>query len=249
MRTIRRSFKLCAKIGKVLQNLYCRDGLVTPHNHDFMSDARFRRAYARGVQAANQDYRMQWRVHIALWAASTAGRIEGDFVECGVNKGFVSSAIMTYLNWDRLGKTFYLLDTFGGLDTRYITEEEVGSGILTRNKDWLASGFYASDVEQVRDNFSEWEHVRIIQGAVPETLPEVDTSRLAFLHLDMNCSTPEVAAFEYFWDLLEIGGVILLDDYGFLGHESQKKVLDRAAAAQKASIAALPTGQGLLVKT
>src|SRR4051812_15291658 len=87
--------------------LYDQDGLQSLHNHDFMEDSDFRRAYNRGVAAAG-DLNWHWRVHIGLWAAYSAQKLEGDFVECGVNRGFLSSAIMEYVNWDSLGKTFYL---------------------------------------------------------------------------------------------------------------------------------------------
>ena len=93
-------------------SVYRADGLTTVHNHDFVRDPDFARAYARGVVAAGEDYDWQWRVHIGLWAAASAARLDGDFVECGVNRGFLSSAIMELLDWDTLGKTFWLLDTF-----------------------------------------------------------------------------------------------------------------------------------------
>lgn len=137
----------------------------------------------------------------------------GDFVECGVNKGFNSSAIMHYLDWNSLGKTFYLLDTFNGLDERFITNVEKLQGKLENNQKVLDSGGYERDVEAVKANFSEWQRVRIIQGAVPETLPNVETEKVAYLHLDMNCTLPEQAAAEFFWSRLAAGGFILLDDY------------------------------------
>jgi hypothetical protein len=88
-------------------NAYNRDGLITVHNHTFMGEPQFQRAYDRGVAAIGGDdkYRIQWRVHVALWAAASAAKLEGDFVECGVNYGFMSSAIMEALDWDKLGKT------------------------------------------------------------------------------------------------------------------------------------------------
>lgn len=62
--------------------VYQRDGLVSIHNHDFMDDPAFRRAYARGVRAAaGHDYDWHWRVHVGLWAARAAARLDGDFVE------------------------------------------------------------------------------------------------------------------------------------------------------------------------
>ena len=73
---------------------YIQDGLASMHNSEFMGDAAFVAAYARGVRAAGKDYGWHWRVHMGLWAASVAKNLAGDFVECGVNAGFMSSSIM-----------------------------------------------------------------------------------------------------------------------------------------------------------
>jgi Macrocin-O-methyltransferase (TylF) len=225
---------------------YDRDGLISIHNHDFMDDAEFRKAYDRGVRAA-EDYRWEWRVHIGLWAAATAVRLEGDFVECGVNRGFLSSAIMEHLDWDTRGKTFYLLDTFDGLDERNLQSEDAVS--VERNERHLAEGFYVRGIESVRENFSEWKNVRIIQGPVPDTLDKIDAEQIAYMHLDMNSAPPEVAAFDGLWEKLVPGAIILLDDYAYAGYETQKLAMDKAAAAKGVSIGSLPTGQGLVIRT
>ena len=73
---------------------YSQDGLNSVHNHDFMAEPSFMNAYQRGVEAVGEDYQWHWRVHIGLWAAYSASKLNGDFIECGVNKGFMSSAIM-----------------------------------------------------------------------------------------------------------------------------------------------------------
>jgi hypothetical protein len=183
-----------------------------------------------------------------LWVAYSASKLKGDFVECGVNHGFLSSAIMEYLNWNVLEKTFYLLDTFSGLDERFVSEQELDSGVMERNEDSLKSGFYVPGVETVRENFSEWKNVRIIQGSVPETLSAVDTQHIAYLHLDMNCAPPEVAAFNALWERLVPGAFILLDDYAYRGFGAQKSAMDAAAGAKGLQIVSLPSGQGLLIK-
>ena len=91
------------------KNHYAEDGLYTIHNDAFRRDPRFRAAYERGIRAGNGvDQHLEWRIHVALWAASTALHVPGDFVECGVNAGFVSSAIMQRLNWASLPRTYYL---------------------------------------------------------------------------------------------------------------------------------------------
>jgi len=227
---------------------YDQDGLVSCHNHDFMSEAGFCSAYQRGVQAVGQDYQWHWRVHVGLWAAFSASKLLGDFVECGVNKGFLSSSIMHYLNWDSLGKMFFLLDTFHGIDERYVTKEELDRGILKKNEELKANGFYAETSEEVRRNFAEWKNVQIIEGAIPETLNLVKAERVAFLHIDLNCAPPEIAALSYFWERLVPGAIVLLDDYAYCGYLPQKLAMDELAESKGVKIASLPTGQGLLVK-
>jgi hypothetical protein len=229
-------------------SVYDQDGLRTAHNHEFREDPAFQRAYRRGIQAVGRDYNWHWRVHVGLWAAAHADLLGGDFVECGVNRGFLSSAIMDYLDWNRLDKTFYLLDTFRGLDERFISDEERRDGILERTEQHLRTDFYTTVADPVKANFSEWKNVRFVEGAIPETLDRVDSDRIAYLHLDLNCSPPEVAAAEFFWDRLVPGAVVLLDDYAYKGYRSQKLGMDAFARARGVSILSLPTGQGLLLK-
>ena len=230
--------------------MYNADGLQTIHCDDFINDAAFVRAYQRGVKAIGgvDEYHWFWRVHIGLWVAHGASKLDGDFVECGVNKGFLSSAIMEYLNWDSVGKIFYLLDTFRGMDERYVTEEERRSGRLAMNRALLQSGQYTSSVDQVRANFAEWDNVCIIEGSIPETLERVDAKKIAYLHIDMNCAPPEVAAAQFFWDRLVPGAFMLLDDYAYYGYPEQKVAMDVFAVEKGVDICSLPTGQGLLIK-
>jgi hypothetical protein len=64
----------------------------------------------------------------------------------------------------------------------------------------------------------------------------------------MNCVQPEIAAANYFWDKLVVGGVMILDDYGFYLHIEQKKAFDLFAIEKRQDILSLPTGQGIIIK-
>lgn len=232
-----------------LPGVFEHDGLQSKHNHEFMQDPSFTKAYDRGCKAAGQDYKWYWRVHIGLWAASTAVKLGGDFVECGVNRGFLSSAIMELLDWDSLNHTFYLLDTFSGLDEKYVSKNEKDNGILERNKKSIDSGFYTTELNSVKHNFSQWKNINIVQGSIPETLKQIKSQSIAFLHIDLNCSMPEVEALNYLWPHLIIGGIVLLDDYAYFGYQSQKEAMDEWAKLNNVAIASLPSGQGLIIKT
>jgi hypothetical protein len=232
-----------------LNQPYDYDGIYSVHNHDFMLHTDFLAAYERGVQASGMDYQWYWRVHVGLWAARSSLRVDGDFVECGVNRGFLSSAIMHSLDWDKTGRTFYLLDTFAGRDERFLSKKEKEGGVMGKNRRELESGFYTSTLESVRKNFSEWSNKKIVVGSIPETLGGITAGKIAFLHIDLNCSPPEVAAIDALWDRIEKGGIILLDDYAYHGYQPQKEGLDAWASPKGIPIASLPTGQGLIIKT
>jgi hypothetical protein len=229
-------------------HIYDQDGLKSIHNHEFMDDPVFQKAYQRGVRAAGTDYRWHWRVHVGLWAASCSSKLDGDFVECGVNRGFLSSAIMEYLKWDTLGKHFYLLDTFKGLDERFVSKEEKEGGVIEKSKHLLDTGFYVSGIDSVKANFSEWKNVTLIEGAIPDTLPQIQAERIAYLHLDINCAPPEIAAIEFLWERLVPGAFILLDDYAYQGYRPQKIAMDGFARRKRLKVLSLPSGQGLLIK-
>ncbi|WP_315720048.1 MULTISPECIES: TylF/MycF/NovP-related O-methyltransferase [unclassified Bradyrhizobium] len=214
------------------------------HNHDFMRDPRFVAAYERGVVAEGYEPRYFWRTHVALWCASIAVNLGGDFVECGVCRGMLSSSIMHYLDWNNIHRRFFLFDTFAGVDERLVTDEEVASGNLGYFREMYKTDIY----EDVVRNFAEYKNVEIIRGSVPSSLSTVDIDAVAYLSIDMNNVTPEIAAIDHFWSKLQPGAPVLLDDYGFVRYEAQKHAFDTWASQHGVNILALPTGQGLMIK-
>ena len=207
-----------------------------------MRDPRFVAAYKRAVQATVIDHRYYWRVHVALWCASLALRLDGDFVECGVWKGLLSTAIASYYDWNKVGRKFFLFDTFRGVDETQLADEEL------INIPHFRIGYGEDIYDHVVRNFAEFKDVVITRGSVPETLTSVDIGKVAYLSIDMNNAAPEIAAATYFWDKLLPGAPILLDDYGFVRYEAQKEAFDKFAAERGVAILALPTGQGLMIK-
>jgi hypothetical protein len=242
---------MAAKFGVGIFNVrgrYAQDGLFTVHSDHFRSNPDFRAAYERGIQASNGfDPAFAWRVHIALWAAGAALHATGDFVECGVNAGFISSAIMEKLRWNTIDRRFYLIDTFAGPVLTQYSQQEIQKGRLTLAQKTLEAGAYVTNIDRIRANFAAWPTAVVVQGAIPEILATIDFGPVAFLHIDMNCALPERAAFEFFWDRLAPGAVVLFDDYAYYGHDCQREGIDEAAQARGCEVLSLPTGQGLII--
>jgi len=222
--------------------VYNADGLATSNNSDFLKDERFTRAY-NAAAATNpwEGFTSQWRFYIVCWFAEYVKHLEGDYVECGVNTGAYSKAIIEYIDFDKTGKTFFLLDTFEGLVKEQVTEEEAKAGVAN----YLDA--YSNVYEQVKKTFQH-HNVSIIKGAVPGTLPQVTTDKIAYLSIDMNVTKPEIDAMEFFWDKLVSGAVLIHDDYGFPQHINQKIAVDAFAKRKKVPVLCLPTGQAIIFK-
>ena len=63
-----------------------------------MNDSRFKQAYEKAKETESWGGAdIEWRIHVCLWVAAQGARLEGDFVECGTNRGGTATAIMTYL--------------------------------------------------------------------------------------------------------------------------------------------------------
>ena len=229
---------------------YASDGMrLRGKSVAWLADERFMRAYQKGVRSghafggtnADEDIHIEWRVHIALWAAQHAMHLEGDFVECGVNTGIYSLAICEYLDFNSFDRSFYLFDTYEGVPESQMLPSE--------RKSRVASNVQYEDCYDVaKNNFAPYDGAILVRGMVPDTLTEVDIDKVAYLSIDMNIVYPEIAAIEFFWDKLVSGAIVLLDDYGWSGHAEQQRAWDEFARGRDVAIGTLPTGQGLLIK-
>jgi hypothetical protein len=220
---------------------YNQDGLLSKHNCDFQTDQKFATAYAKGVATGSWGKEnVQWRAHIVTWAAQNGLRLDGDFVECGVNKGGMATVIHEYTELHQTSRKFWLLDTYNGLVERHLTKDEQRRG--------AAHWAYEECFDLVRKRFEPFPNVILVRGEVPGTLTQVTANPVAYLGIDMNCTEPEIAAATFFWDKMSSGALIVLDDYGWSEHMEQKLAFDKFARHRAVEILSLPTGQGLIVK-
>jgi O-methyltransferase len=227
---------------------YSYDMLYTYHNADFMNDPKFIESYNLGKatdvnKTVLNNYDIFWRIHVLCWAATHAKKLEGDFVDCGVNTGIFSRAVINYIDFQSTSKQYFLLDTFSGLDERYSSEKELNQHLNVKYKTHENTLY-----EQVQSTFKNF-NVTLIKGAVPDTLPLVTSEKICYLSVDMNCVQPEIDALNFFWDKLVPGGLIILDDYGY-GNDTldQREAHKNFAKSKGVEILSLPTCQGLIIK-
>jgi len=224
-------------------SLFAADMLIAlGKNMAFMQDRRFLDSFKSTVQTQQEDS-LVWRLHVLAWAAKQALKVPGDFVECGVLRGFSSAVLCKYLDFAKLSRTFYLYDTFCGPPKEVATADELRIWGRTSSPDQQPENLAA-----VRKTFEAYPNVRIIPGTVPQTFAEACPAQIAYLHIDMNSEPAEMLALETLYDRVSPSGVIVLDDFGWICNRNQTISQYKFMTARGVPILELPTGQGLVIK-
>lgn len=223
------------------QSAFVSDGLVTwTKILPFLEDPRFHalaHAHAHLLPIPN----WQWNLQTVLWAAQQALAVEGEFVELGVFRGHTSLFVAEYLDFAAQPRTWRLYDTFEG-----IPDDQLDEGWAGRNARAYKGGAFS--YEEVRDRFAHIPNMRVMRGRVPEVLHDDGPERIAFLHVDLNNSTAEIAALDLLFDRVSPGGVVVFDDYCWEAARAQHEAEKAWFAARGLHILPLPTGQGVFVK-
>lgn len=220
---------------------YANDMLICLwRNLSFRHDQKFISTFYDSV-TSEQEKSLVWRLHTLVWAAQNALHVDGDFVECGVFKGFCSSVLLKYLNFQDLDRQAYLYDTFEGLPEKTSTEQE--------RRTWDYTQYDSEAVYNgVREKFSKYKNVTIVRGVVPDSFTVAIPEKIAFLHIDMNSEMAEILALEYLFDKVTPGGMIVFDDFGWSCNANQMKAELAFMNERGHHILELPTGQGVVIK-
>ena len=227
-----------ATIRGIYPRNFAGDMLIAlARNMGFMDDTRFVAA-VDAEQPNAQEASLLWRLHVLCWCARNALRLEGDFVECGVFRGFMTAVAARYLDFAARPRRWHLYDTFEG-----IPQEQLDPG-HDNPPAYRETGLHDS----VRRRFATYPNVEVHRGRVPEVLAGSAPARIALLHLDMNSARAELGALEALYDRLVPGAHVLLDDYGWYYYREQKVAEDAFFEKRGVGVLELPTGQGLLIK-
>ena len=224
----------------IFKRVYAQDNLITfNRNLTFFShDKKFEASFNKNAKT-EQEKSLAWRLHTLCWASKLALKVPGDFVECGVWHGFSFQVITDYLDFGQVPKQLYLYDTYEGIPESYNSENR-------------SNGAYANDknvYEKVVERFSPMRNVQVVKGTVPDSFAQACPDKIALLHIDMNSSKSEIAALACLFDRVSLGGIIIFDDFGWLGYDKQTVAEIDFMRERGHEILELPTGQGMMIKT
>ncbi len=159
--------------------------------------------------------------------------LDGDTAEAGVYEG-ASSLLICQARGRR--STHWAFDSFEGLSP-------------PTERDW--SGWSAGDLavsETGARTLLEPLGAVVLKGWIPDVFAKAKIERLVFAHVDVDIADPTTSSFEYFYDLLVPGGVLVCDDYGFTLCDGAKVAVDEFMASRPEPVLHAPTGQGIVIK-
>lgn len=173
------------------------------------------------------------------YASYAINRVGGDTVECGVFMGLGSHLISTAVRkQDDRGARHFIFDSFEGLSP---PSDEDGS--------YWTSGNLACDEATVRANLAEFNFIEYLKGWIPDRFEQVATRNFCFVHIDVDLATPTRHSLEFFFPRLKPGGVIIVDDYGFMSCPGVTAVVEEFVKSNNnAFLLRSPVGGGIILK-
>ena len=161
--------------------------------------------------------------------------IRGNIAECGVWFGDTAG----YINSLFPDRKLYLFDTFEGFTKQDVEAEKALGEKSLANRFNLIGGDDTGSLDIVMEKMTYPENVILKKGWVPQTFAQIDDT-FCFVHLDMDLYQPMLAGCKFFWDKLDINGVMVLHDYYSQGWPGTKKAVSDFEAYLGRKVLKLP---------
>lgn len=196
------------------------------------TDPEFRNLFMHIKDRVLMDRR---RAYVLYNVARSVASKNGDIVEMGVYQG--GSAYLMLQATDRK-KDYYGFDTFGGLP------------VISDDKDpyWKQGDMGETSLAEVEAFLSD-SRAHLIEGIFPDSLPEMPVGRkFSLVHIDGDLYQTTFSALQNFYGQTVEGGIILINDYGFLSSPGVRAAVDAFFVDQPENPIYLPSGQCLIIK-
>ncbi len=160
-------------------------------------------------------------------------KIPGAFAELGVYKG-TTAKIIHQMDTSR---TLHLFDTFEGFSKQDLVLEN-----STEDK-FSTSNFSDTNLTMVRKYINGNKKVNFHPGYFPDSTKNVKETNFAFVHLDADLYKPTLAALNYFYPKLSVGGIIIIHDYNHTW-DGLRKAIDEFVQSIPETIVEVADWQG-----
>lgn len=165
--------------------------------------------------------------------------LSGAFAECGCYQG----ASAYFIALEEPTTALHLFDSFEGL-----SEPSKEDGTKDPEHKIWEKGSLSTGEEIVAANLNAFHNIHIHKGWIPNKFADVENVTFKLVHIDVDLYQPTLDSLKFFYPRLQSGGVIVLDDYGFLTCPGAYKAANEYIKNTQDKIIHLPTGQGIIVK-
>lgn len=179
----------------------------------------------------------------SLWklVEQSAKLPHGAVMEIGVWRGGTGALIATRAKHSGIASPVYLCDTFSGV-VKAGAEDPGYSG-----------GEHGDTSRQMVEKliFSELklDNVTILEGVFPEETGHiVKDNAFRFCHIDVDVYQSAKQIMEWIWDMMVPGGIIVFDDYGFLGCEGITRFVEEQMALADRLVLYNINGHAVMIK-
>ena len=168
-------------------------------------------------------------------------RLDGDVIECGTRKG---KSALYMLEACEAKREIFLFDSFEGLSDPVEGKDTIKNVF---EKDGKTRIFNENFVE-ITERFESYSNVHLMKGWIPDRFAEVENRKIALLHVDVDMYQPTLDSFEFFYEKMVPGGIIICDDYGSGAYPGARDAMDSFFANKPESPIELPQGQAFVIK-
>jgi O-methyltransferase len=161
--------------------------------------------------------------------------VHGDVAEIGVYRGGTARLLSKTLY--STNKVIHLFDTFSGMPP---TDPE---------KDLVKEGdFSNTSIDAVKSYLHDCNNVNYHIGVFPNTTTGLEDNIFSLVHIDVDIYKSVLDCLNFFYPKLQVGGIMVMDDYGFLSCPGAKIAVDEFFLDKIEYPCYLPTGQCIIIR-
>jgi len=173
------------------------------------------------------------RFFILYEFANHAATIDGNVAEVGVYKGGTAKFLASIFS----NKKIHLFDTFSGMPDTDASVDGHKKG-----------DFDDTSLEKVEEFLKDYDDIYLYKGIFPFTAEPIKNSTFCFVHIDADIYRSCLDSCIFFYPRLSTGGIMIFDDYGWVGCPGAKKAIDEFFSNKPEHPCYLPTGQAIVIK-
>lgn len=175
--------------------------------------------------------------------AKAVRRLPGSTAECGVFRGVGSGVICQSLAGSYAPGDVHLgFDSWDG-----VSSPDAADRMADGRQGWQR-GQLRTPFSATQDLLARFEFCTLVQGWIPSCFGPAEGRQFRLVHIDVDLHQPTRDSLEFFYPRMVPGGVIVLDDHGFVDCPGARSAAIDFLADKPEPIVEVPTGQAFVFK-